>query len=74
MDYFQQFILDFFAGLPEIDLMLPDFFREFLSDFVLLINCFLVFEDFSTLLAISVTYAFVNVAYAFSTFLGDIKR
>lgn len=73
MTYFEDFILNFFAGLPEIDLLLPNFFYDFLSDLITFINCFVVFNDFSTLLSISVTYAFVNVAFSFANFISNVK-
>lgn len=74
MNYFQQFILDFFNGLPELSLAIPSFVYDFLSDLVTLLDCFIVFNDFSTLLAISVTYAFVNVSFAFAGFASNFKK
>lgn len=73
MTYFQSFILDFFSGIPEVNISLPSFFESFLADLVKLMNCFIIFNDFSTLLATSVTYAFINVAFAFTTFISDLK-
>lgn len=72
--YFKQFILDFFNGLPELYVAIPSYIYDFLSDFINLCNYFVVFNDFSTFLAISVTYAFVNVSFAFANFVSNFKK
>lgn len=72
--YFKQYILDMLNGIPELQIAIPSFAYDFLSDFINLCNYFVVFEDFSTFLAISITYAFVNVSFALVHFLNSFKK
>lgn len=67
-------ILTFLDQLPELQLYIPRDVFNFCSDLIVLLDCFIVYNDFVPLLRASILFSAINLSFSIFEYFNNFKH
>ena len=74
MNEFQTWVLGVLEQIPEINISIPKFVYQFLKDLVILMDCFIVYNDFVPVLSASVFFSAINLSITLLDYILSFRK